>query len=96
MFNWYATYQSLSTLVQEIKAHSSKMINDNKLLPYHFEWQAGFGAFSYSKSQISKVIKYIEEQEIHHQGKSFREEYLSFLKKAEIEFDEKYVFQELI
>lgn len=88
--------QSLSDLVQEIKSISSKWINENKFISFRFEWQDSFGAFSYGKSQINDVIKYIENQEKYHQKKSFREEYLHFLEKFEIEYDEKYVFKELI
>lgn len=88
--------QSLSDLVQEIKSISSKWINENKFISFRFEWQDSFGAFSYGESQINDVIKYIENQEKHHQKKSFREEYLHFLEKFEIEYDEKYVFKELI
>lgn len=58
-----------------------------------FNWQEGFGAFSYSRSQIDVVIKYILNQEEHHKKKSFKEEYLDFLKKFEIEYDEKYLFE---
>jgi hypothetical protein len=61
-----------------------------------FEWQEGYGAFSYGKSQIKDVILYIENQEQHHKKKTFREEYLDFLIKFEIEFDEKYVFKDLV
>jgi putative transposase len=88
--------QSLSTLMQEIKAHSSKMINDRRLIPHRFEWQEGYGAFSYSKSQVPAVADYIARQEEHHRVKTFREEYLEFLRKAEIEYDERYIFKDLI
>jgi REP element-mobilizing transposase RayT len=84
---------SISDLVRDIKAGSSKFINDNKLLKGKFSWQGGFGVFSYSRSQIDTVIKYIQNQEKHHHKKSFKEEYLEFLKKFEIEYDEKYLFE---
>ena len=58
-----------------------------------FNWQEGFGAFSYSKSHIDNVIKYINQQEEHHKTKSFRDEYIEFLKKFAIEYDEKYLFE---
>lgn len=88
--------QSVSDLVQEVKSISSKWINENKLIPFRFEWQDSFGAFSYGKSQINDVIRYIENQEKHHHKKSFREEYVDFLEKFEIKYNEKYVFKELI
>jgi putative transposase len=84
--------QSLSDLVQKIKRDSSKWINDNKLVRGRFEWQEGFGAFSYGKSQIKDVIHYIENQEMHHKNKTFREEYIQFLKAFDIDFEEKYIF----
>jgi putative transposase len=83
---------ALSDLVRDIKNNSSTFINKKKWIPGKFKWQRGFGAFSYSHSQIDKVIKYIQNQEQHHAHKSFREEYLEFLKKFSIEYDEKYVF----
>ena len=84
---------SISDLVRDIKAGSSKFINDNKWIKGKFNWQEGFGAFSYSRSQIDTVIKYILNQEEHHKKKTFREEYIDFLKKFEIEYDEKYLFE---
>ncbi len=88
--------QSISDLMKDIKQSSSKWINDNKLTALHFEWQEGYGAFSYSKSQIETVIKYIQNQEEHHKIKTFREEYLEILQNFEVDFDEKYIFQELL
>lgn len=88
--------QSISDLVQEVKSSSSKWINESRLIPVRFEWQDSFGAFSYGKSQINDVIRYIEDQEKHHLEKSFREEYLEFLNKFEIEYKDQYVFKELI
>jgi len=82
----------ISNLVRDIKSGSSKFINDNNWLKGKFNWQEGFGAFSYSRSQIDSVIKYILNQEEHHKKKTFKEEYLEFLKKFEIEYDEKYLF----
>lgn len=82
----------ISDLVRDIKAGSSKFINDKRLIKWKFNWQEGFGVFSYSRSQIETVIKYILNQEKHHKKKTFREEYLEFLKKFEIEYDEKYLF----
>ena len=88
--------QSISDLMKDVKQSSSKWINDNKLTSGHFEWQEGYGAFSYSKSQINQVINYIQNQEIHHKKKTFKEEYLDFLEKFEIDYDEKFIFKELI
>jgi len=88
--------QSISDLLQDIKASSSKWINEKKLVAGRFEWQEGYGAFSYGKSQVNDVISYIEKQEQHHMKKSFKDEYISFLQKFEIEYDERYIFKELI
>lgn len=87
--------QSISELLQDIKGSSSKWINEKKFIKSRFEWQEGYGVFSYGKSQIKNVINYIENQEEHHREKTFREEYLEFLKIFEIDFDEKYIFKEL-
>ena len=85
--------QSLSDLMREIKGDSSRWINENRLAPGKFSWQEGFGGFSYSKSQIIAVAKYIEEQKKHHQKKSFVEEYRKILKDFDIDFDERYIFK---
>jgi len=85
--------QSLSDLMQDIKAYSSKWINEKKFVKGKFNWQAGYGAFSYSDSQIDKVIKYIERQEEHHKKHTFKEEYIKLLKIFKIEYDEKYLFK---
>lgn len=84
---------SISDLVRDIKASSSKYINDNKWIQGKFNWQEGFGAFSYAKSQQDVVVKYILNQEEHHKTKSFKEEYLEFLEKFEIDYVEKYLFE---
>ena len=86
----------ISDLVRDIKAGSSKFINDNNWINGKFNWQEGYGAFSYSKSHVNNVISYIQNQENHHKKESFREEYLKFLKVFEIEYDERYIFKELI
>lgn len=85
--------QSISDLTRDIKAISSKFINENKWISKKFNWQEGYGAFSYSRSQIDSVIKYILKQEDHHKIRTFKEEYLEFLKKFEIEYDENYLFE---
>ena len=89
-------HQSISTLMQIVKSESTKWINDNRLCREKFSWQEGFGAFSYSKSHVPNVIRYIQNQEMHHQKQTFREEYISFLKLFEVEFDERYIFKELV
>lgn len=83
---------SISDLVRDIKAGSSKFINDKNWINGKFSWQEGYGAFSYSKSSVDAVVKYILNQEEHHKNKSFKEEYLDFLNKFEIEYDSKYLF----
>ena len=84
---------SISDLVRDIKAGSSKFISDHNWVNGKFSWQEGFGAFSYSKSQIDNVIHYITNQEQHHKKRTFKEEYIEFLRKYEIEYDEKYLFE---
>jgi len=84
---------SISYLVRDIKSNSTEYINKEKLIPGKFCWQSGYGAFTYSKSQVGRVISYIQRQEEHHRTKSFREEYLELLNKYEIEYDEKYLFE---
>jgi putative transposase len=88
--------QSISDLMKNVKQSSSKWINENKLTNGHFEWQEGYGAFSYSKSQIGQVVNYIQNQELHHKKKTFRDEYLDFLEKFEVDYDDKFIFKELI
>jgi hypothetical protein len=84
---------SLAEIVRIVKANSSKWINENRLISGKFSWQEGYGGFSYSRSQRNDVIKYIMNQEEHHQCKTFREEYLNYLKTAEINYNESYVFE---
>jgi REP element-mobilizing transposase RayT len=83
----------ISDIAKITKANSSKWINDNKLVKGKFSWQEGYGVFSYSRSQRNNVIQYIMNQEEHHKGKTFREEYLDLLKKFEIDFDSNYLFE---
>ena len=80
-------------LVRDIKNNSSRFINEKKFLPGKFEWQDSYGAFSYSRSHIDNVYKYIENQEAHHKKRTFKEEYLDLLKKFEVEYNEKYLFK---
>jgi len=83
---------SLSDLVRDIKANSSRFINEKRWMMGRFSWQEGFGAFSYSRSQLSTVIRYIENQQRHHLKKSFHDEYTALLEKFGVEYDPKYVF----
>ncbi len=87
--------QSVSDLLQDIKGGSSKWINDKKLVKGKFQWQEGFGAFSYSKSALPKLIEYVKNQEAHHQKKTFLQEYKEFLDAFEVEYDELYIFHEI-
>lgn len=84
---------SLSDLIRDVKNNSSNFINEQKFVSGKFSWQEGFGSFSYSHSQIDQVYQYILNQEKHHHQRTFKEEYLDFLKKFEIEFDERYLFE---
>ena len=84
---------ALSDLVRDVKANSSRFINEKRWIKGKFNWQEGFGAFSYSQSHVDRVIRYIDNQEEHHRKKSFREEYLSMLEKFMVEFDPRYVFE---
>ncbi len=83
---------TVSGLVRDIKANSSKFINQKQWVTGRFEWQVGFGAFSYSRSQLDALVKYIKNQEKHHMRKTFREEYLEILKGFNVNYDERYIF----
>jgi REP element-mobilizing transposase RayT len=87
---------SVSELIKEVKAKSSKYINDHQLVKGRFEWQEGYGVFSYGHSQINDVFNYISNQEMHHKKQSFREEYLAFLKRFDVPYDERYIFADLL
>ena len=84
---------SISELVRDVKNNSTNFINEQKWVKGKFSWQEGFGSFSYSHSHIDNVYKYILNQEEHHRKKTFREEYLEFLRKFEVEYDEQYLFE---
>jgi putative transposase len=84
---------SISNIVRELKISSANFINDNKLTLGRFYWQTGYAAFSCSKSIKENVVRYIQNQEAHHKKKTFHEEYISFLKKYEISYDEKYIIK---
>ena len=82
---------SVSKVLQSIKGSSSKWINDNKKAEKHFSWQVGFGAFSVSKSRLSYLIDYIQNQENHHRQRDFKKEFVALLNKHGVEYDEKYL-----
>ena len=83
---------SISDTVHRIKRGSSLFINDGNLCPYHFSWQEGYGAFTYSRSHLDNVYKYVENQEAHHAKNTFRMEYLSLLEKHNVEYDPLFLF----
>lgn len=85
--------KSISDTVHDIKRGSSLFINTKRLIPGRFSWQEGYGAFTYSRSQIEDVYNYILNQEIHHKKKTFREEYLSILDKYDVDYDPRYLFE---
>ena len=87
--------QSISDLVQNVKRASTLWIKEKGFVKSNFAWQEGFGAFSYGKSQVDNVVKYIQNQENHHSKQTFKDEYISFLKLFGIEYDEKYVFHDM-
>jgi len=87
-------HQSISALVQNVKSESTKWIKENKFCRSAFAWQEGFGAFSYSKSHVPDVIRYIQNQEAHHKKETFLDEYRHMLKAFEVEYDERFIFKE--
>ena len=84
---------ALAKLVQEIKADSSNFINKQRFVHGRFSWQEGYGAFSYGHSQLDRIIQYIRNQERHHEQHTFKNEYLTLLRKFDIAFDDKYLFK---
>jgi putative transposase len=93
LFIGYQTGQLLPDLIRMIKCESSKWINEKKFTRRLFRWQEGYGAFSYSRSQVKAVAAYIENQEQHHKKINFNGEYLQMLNAFEIPYDPKYLFQ---
>ena len=87
---------SVSELMKTVKAKSSKYINDNSLTPERFEWQVGYGVFSYRQNEVDMIYRYIQNQEEHHRTQAFRAEYLGLLKEFKVEYDEQYIFQDLV
>lgn len=84
---------SVADVMEMVKANSSKWINENHFVKGKFEWQRGYGCFTYSRSQRDSVIRYLMDQENHHKSITFREEYLELLNKNEIQYDERYLFE---
>lgn len=95
VFIGYKPHQLIPDLLQDIKGSSSTWINKKRFIKGHFDWQAGYGAFSYSQSHIERVAKYIMDQEKHHKKKTFREEYIELLKRFNISYDERYVLKDV-
>ena len=95
IFIGYKPHQLIPDLLQDIKGDSSKWINSQGFVRGKFNWQEGYGAFSYSHSHISTVARYVENQQQHHKKKTFREEYAELLKKFNVEFDEKYILRDI-
>jgi len=93
LFVGFKPVMSISDFVKEVKVASNEFINDKPWMKQKFNWQEGYGVFSYGHSQIDAVAKYVLNQEAHHQTKTFREEYLEFLEKFVIPYDEKYLFE---
>ena len=83
---------ALSDLMRDVKNNTTNFINEKKWLPGKFTWQEGYGAFSYSHSQLNNVYQYILNQEEHHKKQTFKEEYLAFLNKYEIPYEERFLF----
>ena len=87
--------EALSDLMQDIKGDSSAWINQQRLVDGRFSWQEGFGAFSYTRSDVSQVAGYIHNQEVHHTKTSFLDEYRHILNSLEIPFEERFLFTEI-
>ncbi|MEP7150034.1 MAG: IS200/IS605 family transposase [Acidobacteriota bacterium] len=83
---------ALSDLIRDVKANSSAFINEKRFVAGKFHWQEGFGAFSYSRSQIDTVVKYVLNQEKHHARRSFKDEYIGLLDRFEVEYEERFLF----
>jgi putative transposase len=95
VFIGYKPHQLIPELLQDIKGDSSKWIQSKGFIHGRFQWQEGYGAFSYAQSQIANVARYIDNQEEHHREKDFNAEYRELLKKFEIPFDEKYLLRDI-
>jgi len=85
--------KSVSEIMEVVKASSSKWVNENTFVKWKFKWQKGYGAFTYSRSQRNNVIQYIMNQEEHHKRRTFRQEHIELLKKFEVDYDSRYLFE---
>lgn len=83
---------SISEIAKHIKSNSSRWINENRWMPGNFRWQKGYGAFSYSRSQLDTVVNYILNQPAHHRKKTFKEEYLALLNEFDVDYSNEYLF----
>jgi REP element-mobilizing transposase RayT len=95
VFIGYKPNQLIPDLLQDIKGYSSKWINENRVVQGKFQWQEGYGAFSYSHSHIDYVIQYIMNQEEHHRVKTFKDEYQEFLEKFNVPYDSRYLLEDV-
>jgi len=93
IFIGYHPPQAIPDLVNDIKTTSTKFIKKQPWMPFAFSWQVGYGAFSYSRSHIDAVVKYILNQEEHHKKRTFKEEYLDMLQKFDVDYNEQYLFE---
>lgn len=93
IFIGYDPNQKIPELVEHIKTDSNRYIKSKKFCKYKFHWQSGYGSFTYSRSQIGRVVRYIENQEEHHRRKSFKEEYKEMLDRFEVDYNEIYLFE---
>jgi len=87
---------ALSDLVRDVKNASANFVNSERWVLGRFSWQEGFGAFSYGHSQLTHILRYVHEQEKHHERLSFRDEYVRFLRKFEIDHDERFIFKDVL
>jgi REP element-mobilizing transposase RayT len=94
LFQFYPKH-AVSDVLKNAKAKSSKWLNESNLLEHRFEWQSGFGSFTYSEKEVQKVVEYVKNQETHHQKMTFKEEYLMMLKAHNIDFLPEYLFKDL-
>ena len=96
LFIGYSPHQLISNLLKDVKGYSSKWINKKRFVRGKFTWQEGYGVFSYSKSHINAVVKYIEDQEQHHRRKTFREEYIQLLNQFTVNYDKRYLLKDVL
>jgi putative transposase len=92
IFIGYNQNQLIPNLVEEIKTSSNAWVKEKSLSKFRFEWQKGYGAFSHSRSQVDAVVKYVQNQEVHHEKRSFRDEYLDILRKNDVDYNDDYLF----